>query len=409
MSAVETPEEKMKGPMEESITALSEPTESAPEVQAILSSPQSSLLRDTDTSILADANHFAVNKKEDLIEYGDSERAAIMRDAVTKFNIKPKASRDFLVAKKVIQGLPSEFAEFILSEPKISKRRIGEYIGSVEQLNQLVCAQLFARYDFVGETLDAALRKLLFQFRLPGEAQQIDRILEKFATHYHQQNPGVFLNSDTAYVLSFSIIMLNTDLHNQAIQPDKKMTLEQFIRNNRGINQGKDVDREILEKLYNDIKESEIRMDEGDMYENEVVAFMAPTKSGWLQKKTQSFLRQWKSMWFVLNDGCLYYFNKPGEAKPRCIIPLDNTRIARGATETDFIISSMSGDLVKSSRFLEDGSSELGAHPEFVFRANSAEDRELWVKLLHEEAHKFRPLHEIFLKRKDQVSLLFLF
>lgn len=125
---------------------------------------------------------------------------------------------------------------------------------------------------------------------------------------------------------------------------------------------------------------------------------------GWLQKKTQSFLRQWRNQWFVLNDGCLYYFHKPGEPKPRCIIPLDNTRIGRGAVDTDFVISSISGDLVKSSKFLEDGSSELGCHPEFVLRASSAEDRELWVKLLHEESNRFKPLHEIFLKRKEQVG-----
>ena len=74
--------------------------------------------------------------------------------------------------------------------------------------------------------------------------------------------------------------MLNTDLHNQAIAPEKKMTLDQFVRNNRGINQGQDVDRSILEALYRDIKENEIRMDDNDMYENEVIAFMAPTKSG---------------------------------------------------------------------------------------------------------------------------------
>jgi hypothetical protein len=32
-----------------------------------------------------------------------------------------------------------------------------------------------------GQTIDAALRALLGQFRLPGEAQKIDRIMEKFA------------------------------------------------------------------------------------------------------------------------------------------------------------------------------------------------------------------------------------
>lgn len=236
---------------------------------------------ESEMNMLANSvNDFAVNTKQELIEYEETELTAILRDAVTKFNIKPKACRDFLVAKKVIQGLPAEVASFILNQPKISKRRIGEYIGAVETLNQLVCEQLFSRYDFHGDTLDAALRKLLQQFRLPGEAQQIDRILEKFASYYHRQNSSMFLSSDTAYVLSFSIIMLNTDLHNQAILPEKKMTLDQFIRNNRGINQGEDVGKEILERLYKDIKENEIRMDEGDMYENEVVAFMAPTKSG---------------------------------------------------------------------------------------------------------------------------------
>jgi len=108
----------------------------------------------------------------------------------------------------------------------------------------------------------------------------------------------------------------------------------------------------------------------------------------------------------VLNDGCLYYFHKPGEPKPRCIIPLDNTRVGRGGNDTDLVITSISGDLVKSSKFLEDGSSELGCYPEFVLRANTREEREVWVRLLHEESTKFKPLHEIFLKRKDQVKRL---
>lgn len=34
------------------------------------------------------------------------------------------------------------------------------------------------------------------------------------------------------------------------------------------------------------LKASEIRMDEGDMYESEVITFVAPKKSGWLKKKS---------------------------------------------------------------------------------------------------------------------------
>ena len=110
---------------------------------------------------------------------------SIYRDAVTKFNIKPKACRDFLIAKKVIQGLPSELAQFIIDQPKLSKRRIGEYIGGLDRLNQCVCDELFSRYDFRGDTLDCALRKLLRQFRLPGEAQQIDRCSSLYLTSLH--------------------------------------------------------------------------------------------------------------------------------------------------------------------------------------------------------------------------------
>jgi hypothetical protein len=39
-------------------------------------------------------------------------------------------------------------------------------------------------------------------------------------------------DADAAFILSFSIIMLNTDLHSDQIQ--KKMTMDEFIRNNRG-------------------------------------------------------------------------------------------------------------------------------------------------------------------------------
>lgn len=68
--------------------------------------------------------------------------------------------------------------------------------------------------DFSGLTVDAALRVMLRGFRLPGEAQKIDRIMEKFAEKYCEDNPDVFPIADAAYLLSFAVIMLNTDAHN---------------------------------------------------------------------------------------------------------------------------------------------------------------------------------------------------
>lgn len=67
--------------------------------------------------------------------------------------------------------------------------------------------------------IDAALRVFLEGFRLPGEAQKIHRIVEAFADRYYQQSKGILASKDAAFVLSYSVIMLNTDQHNKQVCP----------------------------------------------------------------------------------------------------------------------------------------------------------------------------------------------
>ena len=111
-------------------------------------------------------------------------------------------------------------------------------------------------------SFDKALRTFLGSFRLPGEAQCIDRLMEAFATKLFLDlgvgNP--FASGDAAFILAFSTIMLNTDLHNPQIPQSKRMTKEQFIRNNKGINYGSDLPREYLDNLFEDIKNDQIKM-----------------------------------------------------------------------------------------------------------------------------------------------------
>jgi Sec7-like guanine-nucleotide exchange factor len=53
---------------------------------------------------------------------------------------------------------------------------------------------------------------------------------------------------DTCFILSFSIIMLNTALHN----PNAKMkiTADMFVKQNKGINSGKDLPADMLEAIF---------------------------------------------------------------------------------------------------------------------------------------------------------------
>lgn len=50
--------------------------------------------------------------------------------------------------------------------------------------------------------------------------------------------------TDTCYVLSFAIIMLNTSLHNPNVRD--KPGVDRFISMNRGINEGGDLPEELL-------------------------------------------------------------------------------------------------------------------------------------------------------------------
>ncbi|RKP26138.1 hypothetical protein SYNPS1DRAFT_28155 [Syncephalis pseudoplumigaleata] len=116
--------------------------------------------------------------------------------------------------------------------------------------------------DFRNLGFVEALRLFLQSFRLPGEAQQIDRFMLKFAERYVMYNPQEFANADTAYVLAYSVILLNTDQYNPQVK--KRMTKEEFIRNNRGINDNADLPAEYLEGIFNEIRDNEIKMNDAN-------------------------------------------------------------------------------------------------------------------------------------------------
>ena len=105
------------------------------------------------------------------------------------------------------------------------------------------------------------MRQVLETFRLPGESQQINRITEVFAEHYFSFAPAGILSQDAVYVLAYSVIMLNTDLHNPQNRA-RRMTDSAYKRNLRGVNDGKDFDQAMLDEVYNSIRKREIVMPE---------------------------------------------------------------------------------------------------------------------------------------------------
>ncbi|CAM9565866.1 unnamed protein product [Phaeothamnion confervicola] len=219
------------------------------------------------------------------------------REGAIRFNVKPRDGLRFLQAHGALPPIltPVSVAHLLRTSPALSKAAIGAYLGEAgqtgpggggggdtsgggssgrssvyegdtPQFHAAVLEAFVDSFDFSGQPLLTALRMFLAAFRLPGEAQQIDRILQAFAaaaaTVCLEGRRGAFGSVDVAYLLSFSVIMLNTDLHNPNIRPEKRMTLEAFLRNNvnygRDISRGRDLPREVLEDIYVSIRTEQI-------------------------------------------------------------------------------------------------------------------------------------------------------
>lgn len=187
----------------------------------------------------------------------EKARKTAMTNAIKAFNFKPKHGIKLLIKEGFIpsDGV-QDIARFLLREDRLDKAQIGEFLGEGDQKNIDIMHAFVDMMDFSKKRFVDALREFLQSFRLPGEAQKIDRFMLKFAHRYVTGNPNAFANADTPYVLAYSVILLNTDLHSSKIA--KRMSKADFIKNNRGINDNADLPDEYLIGIYDDIANNEI-------------------------------------------------------------------------------------------------------------------------------------------------------
>ncbi|KAH1153036.1 hypothetical protein GLYMA_18G035700v4 [Glycine max] len=134
------------------------------------------------------------------------------------FNRDVKKGLEFLQGTHLLPDKldPQSVACFLRYTAGLDKNLIGDYLGNHDEFCVQVLHEFARTFDFQDMTLDTALRVFLETFRLPGESQKIHRV-------------------------------------------KKKMTEEDFIRNNRRINDGNDLPREFLSEIYHSICKNEIR------------------------------------------------------------------------------------------------------------------------------------------------------
>ncbi|KAG8131743.1 hypothetical protein E2320_009647 [Naja naja] len=208
------------------------------------------------SAIVDDPEQFEVIKQQkEIIEHG-----------IELFNKKSKRGLQYLQEQGMLGEAAEDIAQLLHQEERLCSSQVGEFLGDSNKFNKEVMYAYVDLLDFCGKDFVSALRIFLEGFRLPGEAQKIDRLMEKFAARYIECNQGqtLFASADTAYVLAYSIIMLTTDLHSPQVK--NKMTKEQYIKMNRGINDSKDLPEEYLSTIYDEIEGKKIAMKDTKEY-----------------------------------------------------------------------------------------------------------------------------------------------
>uniref|UniRef100_A0A8C7DHZ8 Cytohesin 1b n=1 Tax=Oncorhynchus kisutch TaxID=8019 RepID=A0A8C7DHZ8_ONCKI len=297
-----------------------------------------------------------------------------------KFNMDPKKGIRFLIDSGLLKNTSDDIAQFLYKGEGLNKTAIGDYLGE---------------------------RQFLWSFRLPGEAQKIDRMMEAFAQRYCHCNPGVFQHSDTCYVLSFAVIMLNTSLHNPNVKD--KPSHQRFTTMNRGINDGGDLPEDLLRNLYESIKNEPFKIPEDDG--NDLThTFFNPDREGWLLKLAGGRVKTWKRRWFILTDNCLYYFEYTTDKEPRGIIPLENLSIrevddSKKPNCFELFIPDHRDQVIKACKTEADGRVVEGNHTFYRISAPTAEEKEEWITSI-KKAISRDPFYEMVAARKKKVSAL---
>ena len=185
------------------------------------------------------------------------------RVGLNLFNQCPELGMEYLLKKEFVNYSPASVGKFLLGRKGFSKSMVGQYLCQIQRPFNLAALHCFVHeLDFSGLHLDIALRNLYKEISPPSEAQKVEKVMEVFAKRYiacNQMFAHSFRSADTIFVLSYAIVLLNTDLHSKSLRPGKRMKKEDFVRNLKGADLGADLDSEMLYGIYDRIKANQLK------------------------------------------------------------------------------------------------------------------------------------------------------
>ncbi|ODV78339.1 uncharacterized protein CANTADRAFT_35488, partial [Suhomyces tanzawaensis NRRL Y-17324] len=173
--------------------------------------------------------------------------------------------------------------EFVSIQPE----EYTQFLAAGDEESTKIRSHYMNLFDWDANLLKST-RMLCAKLYLKGESQEIDRILSSFTKSYIKQHPqNVFCtrNFEKIYIIIYSLILLNTALHNSELnkkskisQPDYiKNTFTTFIQQNPksskklSIKQRIIIERE-LSNFYEELSKNELHLKQSEEESNEAAA-----------------------------------------------------------------------------------------------------------------------------------------
>ncbi len=174
--------------------------------------------------------------------------------AATKFNFKWKNGIKYLLQMNLIPPAEPDYklhvkgvVAFLKKTSNLDKTIIGEFLGVDAELNKACLKEFIEQYDLKNKPFVESLRMVLLGFRLPGEGQIVDRIMECFGEKFVADNPKGSdqiqgeMSAECVFLLSYATMMMQTSLHNPNAAKSR-MTVEDFAKMVKGINSQKNLE-----------------------------------------------------------------------------------------------------------------------------------------------------------------------
>ena len=207
------------------------------------------------------------------------EKEELLTQAIAIYHKEDKSlvkAVRYLTEKNFMEDTPQDIAQFLrVYRSHFDPSSIGDFLGEGGKTPREIeyWAQIRFRYtralSWIDMDVEPALRLYLTGsgFRLPGEAQKVNRFVEVFVKTFWQDNSGTercpFRHPDTVHLLTYAIIMLNTDHHRANVEKKhaaRKMTAEGFIKNLRGVDMNHDIDPTYLAGVFEAVHSNAIEL-----------------------------------------------------------------------------------------------------------------------------------------------------